>query len=453
MGFRKDFIWGVATAAYQVEGAAFEGGKGRSIWDDFSHTPGKVYGGHRGDVACDHYHRFREDVALMAQLGVKNYRFSLSWPRLLPEGTGEPNPEGLRFYDALIDALLSHGIRPLMTLYHWDLPSALLARGGFRSPEFPRWFEAYAALVAARYGDRVKDFFTFNEPQCMVGLGYIEGTHAPGETLPVEETIPIGYHIHLAHALAAARIRALVPDARIGFVGCGAAPIPETESPQDVEAARALYFGHPKAEPNHWVWSPSWWLDPVLLGAYPEDGLRWYGQYLPRDFERTLLTLHQPLDYCAFNYYEGKRVRFDEQEGAVVLPWPAGHPRTAAGWSVSPDVLYWGTRFLWERYHKPVFITENGMSAHDAVALDGGVHDPNRIDFLHRYLLALRRAAQEGTDVYGYLAWSLMDNFEWSRGYSERFGMVYVDYQTQQRIPKDSALWYRRVMETNGETL
>jgi beta-glucosidase len=451
MGFRKDFVWGAATAAYQVEGGAFEDGKGRSIWDDFSHTPGNVFGGHTGDVACDHYHRFREDVELMAEFGVKAYRFSLSWARLLPQGTGEPNEAGLRFYDELIDALLTHGIQPLMTLYHWDLPSALHARGGFQNPDFPRWFEAYAALVAARYGDRVKDYFTFNEPQCIVGLGYVSGVHAPGETLSLKDGIPVSYHIHLAHALATAKIRALSPGARVGFVGCGMVPLPDGD--KDAEVARAACFNHPKADPERWAWSASWWMDPVMLGAYPEDGLRWYGQYLPVGFERMLRELYQPLDYCAINTYEGRRVRLDAQGNVEMLPLPPGHPRTAADWGVTPEALYWGPRFLWERYRSPVFITENGMSAHDAVSLDGAVHDPNRIDYMQRYLRELRRAAEEGVDVYGYLAWSFLDNFEWNRGYNERFGMTYVDYQTLKRTPKDSALWYRDVMRTNGATL
>ncbi len=453
MGFSKDFIWGAATASFQVEGGAYEGGKGRSIWDDFCLTPGKVYGGHTGDVACDHYHRFREDAALMESLGVKNYRFSVSWPRLLPEGTGAPCEEGLRFYDELINSLLAHGIRPFLTLYHWDLPSALQARGGFQNPDFPAWFEAYAALVARRYGDRVKDFFTFNEPPCVIGLGYVRGTHAPGLTLTPRDAVPTSHHLHLAHGLAASRIRDLVPGARVGFVDCGPAPLPASDSPEDVATAREAYFANPTPDPADWAFSPSWWLDPVMLGEYPADALSHYGQYLPKDFEKSLPLIRQPLDWCAFNYYEGFRVRRGGRTGFERMPWPEGHPRTSTGWFVTPELLYWGPRFLWERYRKPVFVTENGMSAHDAVSLDGQVHDPNRIDYMHRYLLALRRAADEGVEVFGYLAWSLMDNFEWSSGYHERFGLVYMDYATQRRVPKDSAFWYRRVMETNGAEL
>lgn len=453
MGFREGFVWGAATASYQVEGGAQEGGKGRSIWDDFSHTAGKVYADHNADVSCDHYHRFRDDVALMKALGIRNYRFSVSWPRVLPEGTGEPNEAGLRFYDELVDALLENGIRPLVTLYHWDLPSSLQRRGGWQSPESPAWFEAYASLVVRRFGTRVQDYFTFNEPQCIVGLGNILGSMAPGLMLSPRETIPMSYHIHLAHGLAASRIRELMPRARIGFVGCGPAAIPATDSPADIEAARQAYFSLPTADPMEWVWSASWWADPVMLGSYPEDGLTHFGQYLPRGFEKRLPQIGQRIDYYAHNYYQGDRYRAGGAQGFEEQPWPAGHPRTANDWAVSPDTLYWGPRFLYERYKAPIFITENGMSGHDWVSLDGQVHDPQRIDFLHRYLLALRRAAEDGVDVYGYLAWSFLDNFEWNSGYRERFGLVHVDYQTLARTPKDSAYWYRQVMQENGANL
>lgn len=453
MGFQNGFVWGAATAAYQVEGGALADGKGPSIWDDFSHTPGMVYGGHTGDVACDHYHRFREDVALMADLGVANYRFSIAWPRVLPEGTGPVNEAGLRFYDALLDALLEKGIRPLITLYHWDLPSALQRRGGWLNPDSPAWFEEYAALIARRYGDRVKDFFTFNEPQCIIGVGCVEGRMAPGMRYPLAYTVPMSHHLLLAHGRATARIRELAPGARVGFVGCGPAAIPASDAPEDIEAARAWYFTYPEANPEKWAFSTAWWADPVNLGQYPEDALRHYGQYLPRNFERDLPLIGQPLDYYAHNFYEGTCVRADGQSGFKAEPWPAGHPRTAFHWPVVPKTLYWGPRFLYERYRKPIFITENGMSAHDVVSLDGQVHDPNRIDFLHRYLRELRRAAADGVDIYGYLHWSLLDNFEWASGYGERFGLIHVDYQTQKRTVKDSAYWYRDVMATNGETL
>ncbi len=448
MGFREGFVWGVATSSYQIEGAADADGKGRSIWDDFSHTPGKVYQDQNADVACDHYHRFRDDVALMQSLGVKHYRLSLSWPRILPEGVGQVNAAGLAFYDALIDALLAAGIQPLVTLYHWDLPSALQRRGGWQNPDSPVWFEQYAALVARHFAGRVMDYFTFNEPQCVIALGNVEGAMAPGLRMSLCDTVPMTYHIHLAHGLAVRRIRELAPGARIGFVGCGPAPMPLTDAPEDVATARHAFFAMPE-DPNQFAWCNGWWADPVQLGHYPEDGLSVLGQYLPRGFEASLPLIGQPIDFAAHNFYQGSPF----QAGVGEVNWPAGHPRSANDWPITPDVLYWGSRFLYDRYQKPVLIAENGLSAHDVVSLDGAVHDPNRIDFYHRYLRALRRAAEEGVDVYGYLAWSLFDNFEWSSGYKERFGLVYVDFATQQRIPKDSAYWYQHVMATNGAEL
>ena len=333
------------------------------------------------------------------------------------------------------------------------MPSALQRRGGWLNPESPKWFEEYATLVAKRYGDRAKDFFTFNEPQCVIGAGCVEGGMAPGLKMPLHDTVPMTHNIHLAHGLAATKLRELVPGVRIGFVGCGMVALPASETPEDIEAARKAYFSYPKADASAWAFSTAWWADPVMLGEYPADTLSHFGQYLPKGFEKALPMIGQPMDYYAHNIYEGVRFRADEKQGFVKLGWPEGYPRTACDWAITPGALYWGPRYLYERYHKPIFITENGMSAHDAVSLDGGVHDPNRIDYLHRYLRELRRAATDGVDIYGYLEWSLFDNFEWSSGYKERFGLVYVDYATQVRTPKDSAEWYRHVMATNGETL
>lgn len=453
MGFRKDFIWGAATASYQIEGAAGEDGKGASIWDHFSHVPGNVFEGHTGDVACDHYHRVSEDVALMKRLGIKNYRFSLSWPRLIPEGTGKVNGAGIDFYNRLIDELLESGIRPFVTLFHWDYPSALQARGAWESPDSPKWFEDYAALCARRFGDRVKDFITFNEPQCFIGLGYCKGEHAPGVRLPASSTIPMSHHVLTAHGLTVRALRELAPGCRVGYAPCGDPRIPATDSPEDIEAARRAYFATPEGEAE-WAFSVAWWSDPALLGRYPEDGLARFGQFLPKGWEKDLAVIHQPLDFYAQNIYSGRVVRAaDNARGYEPVPRPVGFPKTAIQWPVTPQALYWGPRFLYERYKTPFIITENGMSCHDAVSLDGRVHDPNRQDYMHRYLLALRRAAEDGVDVRGYFAWSLMDNFEWANGYNDRFGLVYVDYATQARTVKDSALWYKMVMEQNGENL
>ena len=307
MSFRKDFIWGAATASYQIEGAAFEAGKGASVWDTFSHWDGKILHGDTGDIACDHYHRFRDDVKLMGQLGVKNYRFSLSWPRLLPDGTGRVNEEGVAFYNQLIDALLENGIRPFVTLFHWDYPQALQDRGAWANPDSPAWFEEYAALCARRFGDRVKDVITFKEPQCFFGLGYGTGAHAPGMVLPASMTIPMSHHVLKAHGLAVRALRTLVPDCRIGYAPCGDACIPVGTNEADIEAARKAYFSVPNSD--FWAFNVAWWSDPALLGSYPVDGLAHFERFLPRRWENDLPLIHQPLDFYAQNIYTGRVIR------------------------------------------------------------------------------------------------------------------------------------------------
>lgn len=453
MSFRKDFIWGTATASYQIEGAAYEDGKGLSIWDTFSHEPGRIFEGHTGDIACDHYHRYKEDVALMKQMGVKNYRFSLSWPRLIPEGVGEVNEKGVAFYNALIDELVAAGIRPFITLYHWDYPRALQARGGWENPDSPNWYVDYVELVARRFGDRVKDFITFNEPQCFIGKGFGDCEHAPGYRLPLHAKIPMSHHVLKAHGLAVLKLRELVPGCRVGYAPCGNPCMPATNSPEDIEAARKAYFDI-TTNPLQWFSDISWWSDPPMLGRYPEKGLKMVGQYLPKGWEEDMKIIHQPLDFYAQNIYNGRLIKAADNElGYEQVCFAPGHPKTAIQWHVTPDALYWGPKFLYERYKTPFLITENGLSCHDAVSLDGKVHDPNREDFMHRYLLAYKRAAEDGVDAIGYFAWSLMDNYEWAEGYADRFGLVYVDYTTQERIIKDSFYWYKTVTETNGENL
>ncbi|MBQ8555260.1 MAG: beta-glucosidase [Clostridia bacterium] len=451
MGFKKGFIWGAATAAFQIEGAALEDGKGPSVWDVFSHEPGKVLEGHNGDVACDHYHRFREDVALMAQMGIRSYRFSLSWPRIMPEGTGRVNEKGVAFYNALIDELLAHGIRPFVTLFHWDYPEALHLRGGWMNPDSAEWFRAYTEVCAGAFGDRVKDWITLNEPQCFIGLGYQMGLHAPGLKMVVPDIVKAVHHTLKAHGLAVKTLRELVPGCKVGYAPCGGPFVPQTNSPEDIEAARRVYFATTK---ENLAFSVALWSDPALLGSYPEDFLRLFGKHLPSGWQEDLSTIHQPLDYYCQNIYYGAVVRAaDNAQGFELIAPEVGHPKTALNWGILPDVLYWGPRYLYERYRTPFVISENGLSCHDVISLDGKVHDPNRQDYTHRYLLALRRAAEDGIDVAGYFHWSLMDNFEWAHGYNERFGLIYVDYATQQRIIKDSAWWYKTVMESNGENL
>ena len=452
MGFPSDFLWGTATAAYQIEGAANEDGRGSSVWDDFCKRSGATFQGHSGDVACNHYHRFEQDVALMAELGIRNYRFSVSWPRVLPNGDGAVNAKGLGFYDRLVDCLLAHNIRPFLTLYHWDLPSALFRRGGWLNPESISWFEAYAEVVGRALGDRVKDIATFNEPQCFIGGGLLEGFHAPGLRLGDAQCIPAAHNVLMAHGSAARKLREVVPGLRLGWAPCAQPKSPATESAADIEAARKAYF-QIDSSPSNWCFSPSWWSDPVMLGCYPEDGLSAFGQYLPKGFEKDLPLIHEKPALFGQNIYDGRIVRATENGGFELLPLPVGQPRTANEWPVTPEALRWGPRFLWERYHTPILITENGLSTTDWVSVDGKVHDPNRIDFMARYLPQLRLAMDDGAEIAGYFAWSLLDNFEWARGYSDRFGLVHVDYQTQERIPKDSAYWYRDLIRSNGALL
>lgn len=443
MPFQKDFVWGAATASYQIEGGWDADGKGLSVWDVYAHQPGRIKDGTTGDVACDHYHRFREDVKLMKELGIKAYRFSLSWPRLIPEGEGEWNPAGVKFYSDLIDALLENGITPYVTLFHWDYPYALYQRGGWLNSESVQWFADYAAKVVELYSDRVEHFITFNEPQCFIGLGYYQGVHAPGLKVSRKDILQMAHNVLKAHGAAVMAMRkAAKRPIKIGYAPTCSAHYPATECPEDIEAAKQVFFACQEPDAEDLMWCVSWWSDPVLLGKYPEDGLQMYKDFLPEITPEDMALIHQPIDFYGQNIYNGRAISGASGEPTFV-PRKAGSPRTAIGWPVTPEALQWGPRFLYERYGLPIYITENGMSAHDMISLDGQVHDPNRIDFTHRYLLELEKAADAGVPVEGYFHWSFMDNFEWGYGYTERFGMVYVDYETQERIPKDSALWYR----------
>ena len=443
MGFDKNFVWGSATASYQIEGAWNEDGRGLSVWDVFCHEKGNVEAGHTGDVACDHYHRFREDVRLMKELGIKAYRFSISWTRIFPKGTGEVSEAGVRFYSELLDELTANGIEPYITLFHWDYPYELYCKGGWLNDESVKWFADYAAKIAELYSDRCKNFITFNEPQCFIGTGYLTGNHAPGLRVSYRDIFRMCHNVLKAHGAAVIALRANAKQPiSIGYAPTCTADYPLTDSPEDIEAAKKCLFSCSPIT-RGLMRNVSWWSDPVMLGHYPADGLALYKDYLPEITDEDMKLISQPIDFYAQNIYNGRAVVSDGKGGWAYAPTEVGAAKTAIQWSVTPECLRWGPRFLYERYGKPVFITENGMSAHDAVSLDGKVHDPNRIDFLHRYLLALEKAVDDGADIRGYFLWSFMDNFEWAKGYTERFGIVYVNYETQERIPKDSAYWYR----------
>jgi beta-glucosidase len=447
--FPQNFIWGAAAAAYQIEGAAEEDGRGLSVWDEFSRTPGKIWGNHTGDVAADHYHRYPEDIALMRQIGLRAYRLSISWPRVLPQGVGEVNAKGLDFYDRLIDALLQAGIAPYATLYHWDLPLALQRRGGWMQRDCADWFGEYAQVVADRLSDRVKHWMTLNEPTIFLGLGLQYGAHAPGLSSSLAETLQAAHHVLLAHGKAAQALRAQDQASQIGFALIGYSKIPATEQPEDIAAARAATFG--VLDKN--IHNNPWWLDPIFCGRYPDDGLALFGEDAPQVLPGDMETISQPLDFAGFNIYSGDFFRAGADGKPEYVPLPLGHPFTAANFSVTPEALYWGPKLLHERYQKPMYITENGFCSWDAIALDGKVHDLQRLDAIARYLLELGRAAREGVPVLGYFYWSIMDNFEWLQGYKDRFGLIFVDYPTQRRVLKDSALWYKDIIASNGAGL
>ena len=448
--FPSDFTWGAATSAFQVEGASDADGRGASIWDMFTRHRGKIWEGHDARTACDHYNRFGEDVVLMRQVGLKAYRFSVSWTRVMPEGVGKVNDRGLAFYDRLTDALLEAGIEPWVTLFHWDFPYALFLRGGWLNPESPKWFSEYTQAVVDRLSDRVAHWITLNEPQCFVGLGYATGEHAPGLKLDFPEVLLAGHHALLAHGRAVAVIRERAKKIPIvGWSPAASVYTPATESIEDVKAARrATGAIYPEG-----LWNNRWWGDPVVFGSYPEEGLRAYGAAAPKVGKGDMKIIRQPIDFYGCNIFHGVPVRQGENGEPVAAPLPAGSPQSLYLWHQMPAALYWGPKFLSELYKLPVVVTENGVSTADQVAHDGRAHDPNRIDFMLGYLLQLRRALRDGVDVRGYFAWSWMDNFEWQDGYKHRFGLVHVDYATQKRTLKDSAYWYQEVIATNGESL
>ncbi|MFO0838129.1 MAG: GH1 family beta-glucosidase [Phycisphaerae bacterium] len=448
--FPSGFRWGAASSAFQIEGGSEPRERGESIWDEFCRRAGAIRGGADGRTACDHFRRFGDDVRMMRHIGLRAYRLSISWPRVIPAGVGTPNDAGLDFYDRLIDALLAARIEPWVTLYHWDLPLTLQRRGGWLNRDSAQWLADFADCVTRRLSDRVAHWITINEPQVFLSLGLGEGTHAPGLRLPLSEQLLAAHHSLLGHGLSVRAIRAASRGpCAVGWAPAARVEFPDREMPADIEAAGAAMFSI--EAPN--LWSNTWFADPVCLGRYPADGLRLFGPDLPRFDVADLETIRQPLDFFGVNIYSGAGVRADPDGRPVRVSAPPGHARNTLHWPVAPEALRWGPRFLWERYKLPIVIAENGVSNLDWVALDGGVHDPQRIDYTHRHLLQLARAVADGVDLRAYFHWSILDNFEWAEGYEERFGLVHVDYSTQKRTLKDSALWYRTVIQTQGASL
>lgn len=450
MSFPEHFTWGAATSAYQIEGAWDEDGKGMSVWDMFTRNPGHIWQGASGKVACNHYHNIEEDVALMASVGLQAYRFSISWPRIYPQGVGEVNQAGLDFYDRLVDELLKAGIKPWVTIFHWDYPYALFLRGGWLNPESPLWFANFTKTLVKRLSDRVAHWMTINEPQCHIGLGHLSGEHAPGLKLDFPEVLLAAHHCLLAHGRAVQTIREHAKlNPTVGWSPAGSIYHPASQAPEDIKAARKVTLEVYKGS----VWNNCWWGDPVVFGRYPEEGLRLYGDAVPKYTDAEMDLIRQPIDFYGCNIFHSLPIQAAPDGGGMLAPLPPGHSHTHYLWNQSPEALYWGPKFLAEHYNLPIVVTENGLSETDIISHDGRVHDNNRVEFISKYLLQLRRALQEGIDVRGYFAWSLMDNFEWHEGYKHRFGMVYVDFVTQQRTLKDSAFWFREIVSSNGAAL
>lgn len=450
MLFSNDFIWGAATASYQIEGAANIDGRGQSVWDMFCSKPDKIWDNHTGNVACDHYHRYKEDVALMKKIGLKAYRFSIAWPRVIPEGVGQINKKGLDFYSSLIDELIENDIEPMVTLFHWDLPLSLHNKGGWLNPDSPKWFEEYTKVIVDKLSDRVKYWLTFNEPQVFLQDGHRDGAHAPGLRLTLPELLLASHNILLSHGLSVKTIRSNSKTrSKIGWAPAGIIACPYNNTPEAIEAARKHTFSINKKD----LWNSAWFMDPVYLGKYPEDGLKLYDKDLPKINDGDLELIAQPLDFCGANIYNACHIVDMQDDQITEISRKPNQALTAFGWPVDPESVYWGPKFFYERYNLPIHITENGLANTDWISSDGKVHDPQRTDFILRYTKEIARAIKDGIDIRGYFHWSLMDNFEWAQGYKYRFGLIYIDYENQKRILKDSAHFYSKIIKSNGKCL
>lgn len=427
--FPEEFVWGASTASYQIEGAWNEDGKGESIWDRFVHTSGKIEGGDTGDNACDHYHRYLADVALMKRLGLKGYRFSVSWPRVMPNGRGVPNPVGLDFYSRVLDALLEDKIQPFVTLYHWDLPQAMQDLGGWANADTGRYFADYAAEMAHRFGDRAQYWMTMNEPQVVAFAGHFKGEHAPG-LKDLKLAVEVSHRLLVGHGLAVQAIRANSGNAQVG-ISLNLYPFePAGDSRADEEAAEL-----------GWQTTCAWFLDPILEGKYPSAVMEYYGEKAPTVQPGELELISQKLDLLGVNFYHREVVGAN---GPVRIP---DAEYTEMDWEVDAPALGRLLGKLQAEYKlPPLYITENGAAYADEISADGSVRDPRRINYLREHIVQARQAMSDGIDLRGYFIWSLIDNFEWSHGFSKRFGLVYVDFPTQRRIVKESGEWYAQVI-------
>jgi len=440
--FPENFLWGAATAAYQIEGAYNEDGKGENIWDRFSHIPGNVWNNENGDVACDHYHRYEEDIKLLKELGVDTYRFSISWARIFPEGKGTPNQRGIGFYKRLCEKLLENGIMPAVTLYHWDLPQKLQDKGGWANRETVEHFEQYARYVFKELGDKVPVWITHNEPWVVSFTGHWEGRHAPG-IRDFSTALQVSHHLLLSHGKAVKAYREMGFGGKIGITLNMNPVYAASYRLEDMEAAKRFNAFHNR-----------WFADPIFKGEYPEELIKWYeGKVkIPDIMPDDLKTISQPIDFLGINNYFSSFIKYDAKSWPLeALSVDTGKDKTEMGWEINPEGIYDLLMYLHKEYKGiKILITENGAAFNDIVNREGKVEDDNRLDYLYRHLKQVHRAISDGVNVEGYYVWSLMDNFEWARGYSKRFGLIYVDYKTQRRIFKKSALWYKDVIKNKG---
>lgn len=444
INFPENFIWGSATSAYQIEGACSEDGKGESIWDRFCHLPGNIENGHTGDIACDHYHRYEEDIEIMKEIGIKSYRFSVSWPRIFPNGTGQPNQKGLDFYKRLTDCLLENGITPAITLYHWDLPQKLQDMGGWKNRDTTDYFTEYSSEMFKNFGDVVPMWVTHNEPWVVTLLGHLLGTHAPG-IKDLRTSLEVSHHLLLSHGKTMKVFRDMNIDAQIGIAPNLSYNYPASQKPEDIAAAELSFSLMGR-----------WFLDPIFKGHYPKNALEHYkNKGIDLSFsEEDLKLINQPIDFLAFNTYSSYFIKHDpaaESGYAWAEPPFENYEITEMDWIVHPEGLYDLLMLLDRDYGKPnLIISENGAAFKDEISSNGKIEDVRRIQYLKDYLTQAHRAIQDGVNLKAYYLWSFMDNFEWSFGYNKKFGIVHVDFETQERKIKDSGYWYKEVIKNNG---
>ncbi len=452
---KDPFFWGTATSSFQIEGGHDKDGRTPSIWDVYTVTPGKVKNNDDGRLGINHFDYYEQDLAYLSKLGVNSYRFSLSWSRIIPHKNGHVNSKGLAYYDKILDQLEAQGIRPFVTLYHWDLPTYLQEDGGWENRETALAFAHFTRVVVQHFQNRVNDYITINEPQCIIHLGHRTLEHAPGIYLDERRAVRAVHHLLLAHGLAVQTIRQHHPNAKIGFAPTSTAAIPFSDHPRDLLAAKKSYFAL-----NYGAFDGvTLYSDPVFLGDYPPQFYHYYQEYLPSTYREDLKIISQPLDFCYQNFYTGYYVKALANGEPIRVPYRHDNTRGVFQWLYKvPEALYYGPKFLYERYQKPIIISENGISVIDELVKehplktkhevqDYYIDDTQRIDYYKSYIKELLRAKLDGVDIRGYFAWSLFDNFEWAWGYQARFGLIYVDFQSYARYPKESFYFYKQLIE------